>query len=291
MLERLVVLLILASVLAVVVRLWWSARASRIARDRLDAALIEMEVEEEPADQEPPPPARPFLRRHRLAPWVCGAIIVALVYFIAGLKIVYALMGGAVVAILVHETEVIWAGRLTLKIETQLADAIDLMVGSLRAGAGVLQSLETAIDESRYPLKPQLEEILGRIRYGDSPQIVFRALTARVPLETFRLFASALSVHGEVGGSLAPTLASVGRVVRDRIELSRRIRAMTVQSRTSVLSVLVVTYLIGLLMWRTDPPRVEAFLGTTYGSAFFSGSVILQGVGVFWCSALSRLKY
>ena len=89
MLERLVVLLILASVLAAVVRLWWSARASRIARDRLDAALIEMEVEEEPADQEPPP-ARPFLRRHRLAPWVCGAIIVALVYFIAGLKIVYA---------------------------------------------------------------------------------------------------------------------------------------------------------------------------------------------------------
>lgn len=290
MLERLVVLLILASVLAAVVRLWWSARASRIARDRLDAALIEMEVEEEPASQEPPP-ARPFLRRHRLAPWVCGAIIIALVYFIAGLKIVYALMGGAVVAILVHETEVIWAGRLTLKIETQLADAIDLMVGSLRAGAGVLQSLETAVDESRYPLKPQLEEVLGRIRYGDSPQIVFRGLTARVPLETFRLFASALSVHGEVGGSLAPTLASVGRAIRDRIELSRRIRSMTVQSRTSIISVLAVTAFIGLLMWRTDPERMEVFLGTTYGSAFFSGAVILQGVGVFWCSALSRLKY
>ena len=290
MLERLVVLLILASALAAVVRLWWSARASRIARDRLDAALIEMEVEEEPADQEPPP-ARPFLRRHRLAPWVCGAIIVALVYLIAGLKIVYALTGGAVVAILVHETEVSWAGRLTLKIETQLADAIDLMVGSLRAGAGVLQSLETAVDESRYPLKPQLEEVLGRIRYGDSSQIVFRGLTARVPLETFRLFASALSVHGEVGGSLAPTLASVGRAIRDRIELSRRIRSMTVQSRASIISVLAVTAFIGLLMWRTDPKRMEIFLGTTYGSAFFSGSVILQGVGVFWCSALSRLKY
>jgi len=222
---------------------------------------------------------------------VCGAIIIALVYFIAGLKIVYALMGGAVVAILVHEAEVIWAGRLTLKIETQLADAIDLMVGSLRAGAGVLQSLETAVDESRYPLKPQLEEVLGRIRYGDSSQIVFRGLTARVPLETFRLFASALSVHGEVGGSLAPTLASVGRAIRDRIELSRRIRSMTVQSRASIISVLAVTAFIGLLMWRTDPERMEVFLGTTYGSAFFSGAVILQGVGVFWCSALSRLKY
>ena len=140
-----------------------------------------------------------------------------------------------------------WASRLSLKIEVQLADAIDLLVGSLRAGAGVLQSLETAVEESRYPLKPQLEEVLGRIRYGDAPQTVFRGLTARVPLETFRLFASALSVHGEVGGSLASTLASVGRVVRDRIELSRRIRSMTVQSRASILAVLVVTYFIGLL--------------------------------------------
>ena len=50
---------------------------------------------------------------------------------------------------------------------------------------------------------------------------------ARVPLETFRLFAAALTVHQEVGGSLAPTLATVGRIIRDRIELTRRIRSLT----------------------------------------------------------------
>jgi tight adherence protein B len=290
MLERLVVFLFVAAALAMVVRLWWVARSSRIARDRLDAALIEIEPEEEPAGLEPLP-ARPFLRRHPLVPWVCGCAASLLIYFILGPRVVYSVTCGAVVALVLHETETMWASRLSLKIEVQLADAIDLLVGSLRAGAGVLQSLETAVEESRYPLKPQLEEVLGRIRYGDAPQTVFRGLTARVPLETFRLFASALSVHGEVGGSLASTLASVGRVIRDRIELSRRIRSMTVQSRVSILAVLAVTYFIGLLMWRTDPPRMEAFLATSYGGAFFSGSVILQGVGVFWCSALSRLKY
>ena len=48
------------------------------------------------------------------------------------------------------------------------------------------------------------------------------------------LFAAALSVHWEVGGSLAPILATVGRTVRDRIELSRRISAMTTQARLSI---------------------------------------------------------
>jgi uncharacterized membrane protein (UPF0127 family) len=122
-------------------------------------------------------------------------------------------------------------------IEVQLADAIDLMTGALQAGGGVTSALENAIAETRRPLRPQLEDVLGRIRFGDDPQAVLRSLAARVPLETFRLFASVLSVHWEIGGSLAPTLATVGRQVRDRIELSRRLRSLTVQSRASTIAV------------------------------------------------------
>ena len=83
------------------------------------------------------------------------------------------------------------------------------------------KALESEIRESPAPLNQQLEEIANRIELGDSPQTVFRTLTDRVPLETFLLFASALSVHWEVGGSLAPTLATVGRTIRDRIEMSK----------------------------------------------------------------------
>ena len=47
------------------------------------------------------------------------------------------------------------------------------------------------------------------IRFGDDPRDVFRALAERVGTETFLLFASTLSTHWEVGGSLTPTLSSV----------------------------------------------------------------------------------
>jgi Type II secretion system (T2SS), protein F len=79
------------------------------------------------------------------------------------------------------------------------------------------KALESAAQESRPPLREQLDEVTGRIHFGDDAQAVFRSLTERVPLETFLLFSSALSVHWEVGGSLAPTLATVGRTIRDRI--------------------------------------------------------------------------
>ena len=151
--------------------------------------------------------------------------------------------------------------------------------------------MQNAAQEAKNPLRPQLEELLGRIRYGDDPQTVLRALEARVPLETFRLFASALSVHWETGGSLAPTLATVGKVIRDRIEVNRRIRSLTGQARASTLAVLLVTYFLFLIIWRNDPERMRQFLATTIGKGMVAGTVVLQAIGIVWASFLSRLKY
>src|SRR5438093_759703 len=83
-----------------------------------------------------------------------------------------------------------------------------------------------------------------------APLAVLRALERRVPLETFRLFGAALAVHWEVGGSLAPILATVGRAVRDRIELARRINSLTTQARLSIGAVLGTTYFVALAVWR-----------------------------------------
>jgi tight adherence protein B len=154
----------------------------------------------------------------------------------------------------------------------------------------VTAALENAARESRQPLRGQLEEVVGRIRLGDDPRTVFRQLSNRVPLETFLLFTSALAVHWEVGGSLAPTLATVGRTIRDRIELSRRVRSMTAQARISTIAIIGVTYFIALVMWRNDPERMEAFLGTSLGATIVAGTVLLQGLGIVWGSYISRAE-
>ena len=101
---------------------------------------------------------------------------------------------------------------------------------------------------------------------------VYHGLTERVPLETFLLFASALSVQAETGGSLAPTLASVGRTIRDRIEIARRIRSNSAQSEVSTMAVFVLTYFIALLVWRGNPEQMHEFLATTIGQWTVAGT-------------------
>ncbi len=90
---------------------------------------------------------------------------------------------------------------------------------------------------------------------------------------------------------MTQTLATVGRVIRDRIEVNRRIRSLTTQARTSTIAVLAVTYFIALVIWRNDPERMRQFLGTTVGQGLVAAAIGLQALGLVWASALSRMKY
>ena len=157
-------------------------------------------------------------------------------WLILDIRPIYSVTGALVVALLVWQLEAMFADRRVQSVEAELADAIDLMVGTLRAGAGMIEALESAVRESHPPLNEQLDEVAGRIRFGDDPQTVFRSLTAAGTAGD--IFALRLRPFGQLGGggSLASTLATVGRTIRDRIEISRRIRAMTSQVRISIIA-------------------------------------------------------
>jgi len=271
-------------VLALVAR---KARIRWLSRERIEAAT---EAPPRP-DREAMPPPRPCLVRHRLLPWMGALAAAGVVHFVFGWAMPFVIAIGLMIGLLGLQAESHFAAGKRLKIETQLADVIDLMVAALGAGASVGEALDSATRESRRPLRPELEDMIGRIRLGDDPQTVYSNLAVRVPLETFLLFSSALSVHAETGGSLRPSLASVAKTIRDRIEISRRIRSNSVQSEVSTVVVLLLTYFIALVMWRSDPARMRQFLATASGQWAVAITILLQTLGLAWMSAASRLRF
>jgi Flp pilus assembly protein TadB len=266
---------------------WRNARIGALARGRMENAG-------EVSGQSPPeqiPTARSFLVRHRFLPWILGFLAAVLLYFALAWKLPFVVAAGLIISLLAGQLESHLNARRIAKVETQLANAIDLMVAALGAGAGVGDALDNAMNESRRPLRPQLADVVGRIRFGDDPRTVYHGLTQRVPLETFLLFSSALSVQAETGGSLAPTLASVGRTIRDRIEIARRIRSNAAQSEVSTIAVMILTYFIALVMWRANPEQMNQFLVTSVGQWTVAGTMLLQAVGLVWMSYISRLRF
>lgn len=269
--------------------LWYGHRLRRLADARLAEMIGHGEVgaaREEPRRAITSFPARyPFL-----APGT--GIVTALAFWaLVGLPLEVSIAFGFLLGVMAHLIEEYRGGQQADLIEAQLAAAIYLMVGSLRAGASLLAAFESALEEVGPPLRPYFQEVAGRIRLGDDPRSSVGDLQKHVPLETFRLFATSLAIHWEVGGSLATTLSTVGQTVRDRIELSRRVRAQSVESHASVAVVLGIAYVLAFLMWRTNPDRLEAFVSSTIGTTIVAGVIALQAIGLMWMARLNRAAF
>jgi Flp pilus assembly protein TadB len=268
--------------------LWWlwrGARAHRIARERLHEDVVVNEPSAYVVE------LQPTLRRYRFLPWAVGALVLAIFRFGLDFGLVYATALAVIAGVTVWILEQQLAAHRALKIESQLATAIDLMVASLGAGSSIMEAIENAARESREPLRSELLELMGRIRYGESAQVVFEDFGRRIPLENVRLFSFTMAVHAEVGGSLAPTLATVGRSIRDRIEISRRIRSQSTQAQASVIGIVCITYFLGLMMWRTNPAHFEEYLRHPVGANFVGGAMVLQAIGVLWITKLAQLRF
>jgi tight adherence protein B len=272
-----------------VLYLWYGHRMRRLADQRLASMIGPIDIGE--TRGEPRRTIRAFPERYRMAAPASGIVAGGGLWLLTGMPIEVAAAVGLLFGVFAHLVEDFLAAQKAEVIEAQLAAAIYLMVGSLRAGASLLAAFESALEEVGPPLRPYFQEVAGRIRLGDDPRTAVTDLQRNVPLETFRLFATSLAVHWEVGGSLATTLSTVGQTVRDRIELSRRVRAQGVESQASVAVVLLIAYVLAFLMWRTNPDRLEAFVQTGIGTVIVAGVITLQAIGLVWMARLNRSSF
>ena len=224
--------------------------------------------------------------------WVGAAIGlgVACVLLLTPLYVELAAAVGVLIGTLAWVADGWQVARRTVRIEAQLADALDLLGSSVAAGVGLVEALDGVVREVRAPLRNVLTNAAERLRLGDDPQRVFEDAQTTLPLPAFRLLTHFLSVQWQSGGTLAPGLHAIAETVRDRVNLGRRVHGQTAEARISVFGILVVVYLIATVAWVNNPERIEAFLGSEVGGGIAAGSVVLQAVGIIWMARLTRVE-
>lgn len=265
----------------------WALRAfwlRVLAARRLENAFAGPEKESAKA-------LRAFPVRYRSWAIAAGVFVGALLLGVVRVAPPYAFSAGLLVGVIGLVTESVVASRRKARIEEQLIYALEIIAGSLRAGNGLIPALRAAHSESREPLRSHLKFVLGQVMIGEDPLQAIQQLSVRVPLDTFRFFTVTLCVHWESGGTVADTLLGIAKVIRDRVELMRRVQAESVEVHASVVSITFVSYLLTYLLWRTDPANMTAFLRSTPGVYLCSIAICLQAVGIVWVAFISRFKY
>lgn len=118
-------------------------------------------------------------------------------------------------------------------IEEQLPDAIDLIVRGLRVGHPFIHALSAAAREIPDPLGSELGLIADEASYGRDMGEALLSFAERMDIQDLRFLAVAVTIQQSSGGNLAEILDGLGKVVRARFRLFRRVRAITAEAKWS----------------------------------------------------------
>jgi tight adherence protein B len=130
------------------------------------------------------------------------------------------------------------------RLVAQLPDALDLMARGLKAGHPLNTSIATVAETMPDPIGTEFGIIVDLVTYGDDITTAFRKLAERNPSEDFRYLAAAIAIQHGTGGNLGRVLTILSQVIRGRLMMRRKIRAMSAEGRISAMILSAIPFLM-----------------------------------------------
>ena len=117
------------------------------------------------------------------------------------------------------------------KFEEQLGQAMPLIASNLRAGSSVAQAIGPVAENMSDPIKSEFRRLASDIRAGTPVPEALDKVADRTGSRDLRLFATAVDISQQTGGSLADITENVGQTVRARVEARKTIKSKTSLNR------------------------------------------------------------
>jgi tight adherence protein B len=136
------------------------------------------------------------------------------------------------------------------KLEEQLPLSLDIVNRAIRAGHPVISAVQLAAQEMADPLGSEFGLIVDETTYGVDFRDALTSFARRTGSSDAHFFAVSVSIQSETGGNLAEILDGLATVIRDRITLGKRVRALASEGRASamILSVLPILLIGGMMV-------------------------------------------
>lgn len=131
------------------------------------------------------------------------------------------------------------------KMTAQLPDALELMARGLRVGHPMNTTIGSVARDMSDPIATEFGIILDQVAYGDDLVAAFADLAQRIGTEDARYLATSVAIQNGTGSDLSRILVTLSKVIRGRINLRKRVQAISAEGRMtagflSILPVLIV---------------------------------------------------
>ncbi len=169
-------------------------------------------------------------------------------------------------------------------------DAIDMMIRGVKAGLNIGRIMKLVSMESKDPIASEYRIISQKFDLGIEPEKVLLEAADRIDLEEFRFLVVALVLQMENGGMLGEILANLSGIVRKRLELGLKLKAMSAEARMSAIVLSALPFAFAGFMALLNPSHLTTFTETSSGKTLLKVFIVLFSVGAFFMLKATKIK-
>ena len=170
----------------------------------------------------------------------------------------------------------------------QLAEALQLLAGSLRAGQSLAQALTNVANDAPSPSAEEYRRALTETRLGRDLTDALYAIAERMHSEDFEWVVGAIDINRTTGGDLAVILDRVTETIRQRDRLRGQVRTLSAEGRLS-------GWVVGMLppgvfgfVYMTNREYMATFFQSSLGYLLLCGAAVLLVVGALWLRKIAK---
>jgi tight adherence protein B len=179
--------------------------------------------------------------------------------------------------------------RLRARFAERFPEAVDSLTRAVRSGVPVDRALASLGDIFDGVMADRFRRLVRQLELGVPFRDALRNFSRSLDLPDVDYFCSVLALNRESGSPLSPMLITLGRTLRERQAVDRKLRGLTSESRAAatVLSFLPLI-IIGLQAF-LNPGQFAFLLGDPTGRLVLGYSTISIVAGLLIIRRMSRL--
>lgn len=220
-----------------------------------------------------------------------GIVFAALIIHFKFLNLILGIpVGYGVGAYLVFVFLASQAEKKKMEFLQQFPDAIDMMIRGVKAGLNINRIMKLVSMEAKDPLATEYRIISQKFDLGIEPEKVLVEAADKIDLEEFRFLVVALVLQMENGGVLAEILQNLSSIVRKRLELGLKLKAMSAEARMSAIVISALPFVFAGIMMVVNPDHLKEFTKPGSGQTMLRITITLFSLGTFFMLRATKIK-
>jgi tight adherence protein B len=135
----------------------------------------------------------------------------------------------------------------------QLPEMLTTLIGSLRGGFSLAQSLGNVANEAPAPMGAEMRRVMQEIQLGLAIGDALSNLAKRMDSDDLDLLVAVMRINARIGGNLTTVLENISTTIRERSRLQREIRVITSQQRFASYVLGLLPVILGMILMTINP--------------------------------------